>query len=112
MSIRARMADRKSLRRSGVLLEMEPHASSYQVLAQITAVIGVDLCAGVIQVVVLDEGAPLWCPIIVCSGNYLPGQIGMIVSAGGAECSIWCFDIETGRFGIINADSRARVRLE
>ena len=98
--------------RFGVLLEMEPHASSYQVLAQITAVIGVDLCAGVIQVVVLDEGASLLCPIIVCSGNYLPGQIGMIVSSGRAECSMRCFDIEPSRFGIINADSRARVRLE
>jgi hypothetical protein len=68
----------------------------YQVLAQITAVVGVDLCTSVIQAVVLDERAPLWCPIIVCSGNYLPGQVGMIVSSGRAECSIRCFDIQPG----------------
>lgn len=46
-------------------LEMEPHPSSYQVLAQVTAVVGVDLCAGVIQVVIFDEGAPPWRPIII-----------------------------------------------
>src|SRR5689334_11409411 len=94
------------------LLEMKSHASSNQVLAQITAVVSVDLCAGVIQVVILDECAPFWRPIIVRSGNYLPGQIRMIVSSAGTECSIRCFDIEPGRFGIVNADSRARVGLE
>ena len=98
--------------RFGASLEMEPHASSYQVLAQVTALVGIDLCAGVIQIVILDEGAPLWGPIVICSGNYLPGQISMIVPSAGAECSMRCVDIKPGRFGIVNADSRARIGLE
>ena len=98
--------------RFGASLEVEPHAGSYQVLAQVAVVIGVDLCAGVIQIVILDEGAPLWRPIIICSGYYLPGEIRMTLSSAGTECSMRRIDIEPGRFGIVNADSRARVRLE
>jgi len=38
--------------------------------------------------VILDEGAPSWRPIIICSGYYLPGEIRMIVPSAGAECSM------------------------
>src|SRR5690349_15601260 len=36
----------------------------------------------------------------------------MIVPSAGAKCSMRCVDIEAGRFGIVYADSRARVWLE
>jgi hypothetical protein len=96
----------------GLLLEMEPHTGSYQVLPQVTAAVGVDLRVGVVQVAIFDEGAPFWRPVIICSGYYLPGEIRMILPSAGAEWSTRRMHVEPGRFGIVNANSRARIRLK
>ena len=44
---------------------MEPEACADQVLPEIASVIGIDLGAGIIEVVVFDESAHLRSPIVV-----------------------------------------------
>src|SRR5213592_1514484 len=56
-------------------------------LAQIATLAGVDLCAGIIEVVVLDEGAELRIPIVVGACDNLPGKVGMICASAGAKAA-------------------------
>ena len=41
-------------------------------LAQIATLIGVNLSAGIVEVVVFDEGAELRGPVVICACDYLP----------------------------------------
>lgn len=71
---------------------MEPHAGAHQVLPQITAATGIDLGAGVIEVAILDEGAPFWRPVVVSSSYYC--HIRMTLPSAGVECSMRRVNVE------------------
>jgi len=91
---------------------MEAETRANQLLAQIATLIGVDLCAGIIEVVVLDEGAELGIPIVIRAREYLPGQIGMACASAGAKTAARRAEVETRGFRIVNADPRTGIRLE
>jgi len=57
------------------VLEVETETRANQVLPQITSLIGFDLGARIIEVVVFDERAELRSPIVICPCNNLSGQV-------------------------------------
>src|SRR4030095_6707098 len=81
-------------------------------LAQIATLTGVDLSAGIIEVVILDEGAELRSPIVVGAGDDLPGKIAVAFPATGAKAAARCGDVEAGGFRKVNADACAGVWLK
>src|SRR5947199_9443553 len=91
---------------------MEAETRANQLLDQFATLIVVDLCAGIIEVVVLDEGAELGIPIVIRAREYLPGQIGMACASAGAKAAARCAEVETRGFRIVNADPRTGIRLE
>ncbi len=92
------------------MLEVETETRANQVLPQITSLIGFDLGARIIEVVVFDERAELRSPIIICPCNNLSGQVRLTSPsaavkgatgssahatqtrrfAGDDERSVWC----------------------
>jgi len=81
-------------------------------LAQIATLIGIDLGARIIQVVIFDKGAELGSPIVIATCDDLPGEIGVTLPAAGVEAAAGGGDVSTRAFGIVNADPRAEIRLE
>ncbi len=81
-------------------------------LAQIATLTGVDLGAGIIEVVILDEGAELRGPIVVGAGYDLPGEIVVALTSAGAKAAARRAEVETRGFRIVNADPRTGIRLE
>ena len=93
-------------------LKMETQAGAYQMLPQIATLIGIDLGARIIEVVVFDKGAELRSPIVVCACDDLPGEVRMTSPSTVAEASMRAGEVEPGRFGIVNADACADVCLK
>ena len=84
-------------------------------LSQIPILPGIDLGAGIVEELVFNKGAELWGPIVICAGNNLPRQIRMTSSPASVDwdsTSYGIYDLGPRRFGIVNADARADVRLE
>jgi hypothetical protein len=93
-------------------LKMEPETGANQVLAQIATLTGVDLGAGIIEVVILDKGAELRGPIVIAAGDDLPGEIIVALTSAGAKAATRRAEVETGGFRKVNADPRTGIRLE
>ena len=94
---------------------MEPQARANQVLPQIASLIRIDLGARIIEEVVFHEGAELRSPIVICACNNLPRQVRVTLPPASIErdsTSYGIYDLGPRRFGIVNADARADVRLE
>jgi len=77
-------------------------------LPQIATLIGIDLGACIIEVVVFDEGAELRIPIVVCAGNNLPREVRVTSPATCAEGTVGSADVDTRGFRIVNAHPRPR----
>ena len=79
---------------------METNACAKQVLAKIAVLARIDLRAAVIEIVVLNERAPLGIPVVVRSGNNLPGEVGVAGPAAGAEVSSRTAKVHPRTFGL------------
>ena len=66
---------------------MKANARAQEVLAKIAVLARLDLRAAVIEIVVFNERAPLGSPVVVRSGNNLPGEVSVAGPAVGAEVS-------------------------
>ena len=60
-------------------LKVEPQTRANQLLPEIATLIGFDLGARIIEVVVFDEGAELRIPIVICACEHLPREVRVIV---------------------------------
>src|SRR6478672_3141821 len=98
--------------KAGNPLEMEPQAGANQVLSEVSILVGFELSARVIEVVVFDKSAELRIPIIICAGYDLPRKISMACATTCAEVAARAMKIEPGRFRIIDTDTSAHVGLE
>src|SRR5439155_20721440 len=97
------------------VLDMDPHTSPNLLLAQYATVIGIDLGARVLEELVFNKRAELGGPIIVWAGNNLPRQVRVIsppASVDWDHTSYRVLDLDPGRFGEIDADPGADIRLE
>src|SRR5207249_2766005 len=83
-----------------------------EVLPQIATLIGVNLGARIIEVMVFDEGAKPRSPIVIGACNDLPCKVRVIFPSAGAKGAVRGGDINTRGFRIVNADARSDVRLE
>ena len=63
---------------------MKANARAQEVLAKIAVLARLDLRAAVVQIVVLKERAELGIPVVVRSGNNLPGKVS--VAGPAAAC--------------------------
>ena len=66
---------------------MKTNARAQEVLAKIAILARIDLRAAVIEIMVLKERAPLGIPVVVRSGNNLPGKVSVAGPAARAEVS-------------------------
>jgi len=57
------------------VLEVEAKTSANQMLPQITALVGFDLGARIIEELVFNKRAKLRREIVICAGNDLPGEV-------------------------------------
>ena len=84
-------------------------------LAQIATLAGIDLGACVIEIVVFDKRTHVGIKEVICAGDDLPRQVRMTCPAASVDwdsTSYWIPNLYTRRFGIVNADPGARIRLE
>ena len=81
-------------------------------LAQIATTPGINLGAGIIEVMVFDKGAELGRPIVVRACDDLPGEVRMTCTSTGAEASIRAGEVCPGGLGKVNADPSADVWLK
>jgi len=82
------------------------------VLPQIAALIGIDLGAGIIEIVIFDKGAELRCPIVICACDHLPREIRVISTSARAKGAVRGGDVDTSGFRIVNAEAAADIWLE
>src|SRR4029077_13975024 len=76
---------------------------------------GIDLGALVLEELVFNKRAELGVPIIICAGNNLPREVRVIcppASVDGDSAGIGVCELGARRFGIVNADAGAGIRLE
>ena len=86
---------------------MEPQTRANQLLPQIATLIGIDLGACIIEVVLFDEGAELRIPIVVCACDDLPREVRMTSSSAGVKAAAGSADVDTRGFRILNAHTPA-----
>src|SRR5215467_11492712 len=98
-----------------LLVKKEPHTSANQVLPQIATLVGIDLGACVIEIVVFDKRGPLLIEKVIRAGNHVPRQVRMTLpptSVYGRSASCWILNLDARRFGIVNANPGSGIRLE
>src|SRR6478609_3892675 len=84
-------------------------------LPQYATLPGIDLGALVLEELVFNKRAELGVPIIICAGNNLPREVRVIsppASVDGDSAGIGVCELGARRFGIIDADPSADIRLE
>jgi hypothetical protein len=86
------------------VLKKDPQTRPNQVLPQIATPIGVDLSAGIIEVVILDEGAELRCPIVVSACDDLPCNVRATLPSAAVKGVAGSGDVDVRRFRIVDAD--------
>src|SRR5436309_144506 len=91
---------------------MESNTGTNQMLTQIPALSGIDLGARIIEIVVFNKCADLRRPIIIAACDDLPGEVGMTLPSACAEVAVRAAEVQPRRFGIVNADACAYVRLK
>jgi hypothetical protein len=94
---------------------VDSDTGAHQVLPQIATLIGVELGARIVEIVVFDKSGELRGPIIICACDHLPRQVGMTFPPASVDWDVTSYrvpDLNTRRFGIVNADPAARIRLE
>lgn len=94
-------------------LKVDPNTRAYEVLTQIAALIGIDLGARVIEVMVFNERAELRGPIVICACDDLPRKVRMTLptaSIKGAKAS--SVELGTRGFRVINANASSGIRLK
>src|SRR4029077_13846390 len=94
---------------------VEPDTGAHQVLPQIATLIGIDLAARVSEIVVFDKSGELRGPIIICACDHLPRKVRMICPPASVDWDTTGYgvlDLNTCRFGIVNADAAAGIRLK
>ena len=74
-------------------------------LPQIATPIGVDLSAGIIEVGILDEGAELRGPIVVCACDDLPCNVRVTLPSAAVEGVAGSGDVDVRRFRILDSDA-------
>src|SRR6516225_3785819 len=97
------------------LVEKEPDTGAHQVLPQIATLVRVDLGTCVVEVVVFDKRAPLRIEKVICAGDHVPRQVSVICSASSVDggcAGHGVLDLDPRRFGVVNADPCAGIRLE
>jgi hypothetical protein len=91
---------------------MEAQARTNQVLPQIATLTRIDLAARIVEVVVFDKGAELRIPIVICACDYLPRKIRVVFPSASTKGAARSSDVDTCRFGIVNAEPAPDIRLE
>ena len=96
---------------------MEKHSDTgaNQVLPQIATLVRVELGARVSEVVVFDKRAHVRIEKVICAGDHLPRKVRMTFPPASVDRDLTSYrvpDLDTCRFGIINADPAAGIRLE
>src|SRR6266487_5921609 len=91
---------------------MEPQTCANQVLPQIATLIGFDLGARIIEVVVFDEGAELRSPIVICACNNLPCQVRVTFPSAAVKGTTGTGNVDARGFRKVNADPGPGIRLE
>src|SRR4029453_18634025 len=90
-------------------------AGTHQVLPQIATLIGLELGARVIEVVIFDKRAPLGIEKVICAGDYLPRQVRMTCPPASVDWDTTGYrvhNLDPRRFGIVNAEAAPDIRLE
>ena len=96
-------------------LKKEANTGAYQMLPEITFLVSVDLGARVIEVVVFDKRTHIWIKEVIRPGDNLPCQVRMTCPPAGVDrdsTGYWIPNLDPRRFGIVNADPGAGIRLE
>src|SRR5437773_12175601 len=91
---------------------MEPQARANQLLPQIASFIGIDLGARIIEEVVLNAGAELRSPIVICAGNNLPREVCVTFSSARVKGAATRLQLGTSGLRIVNAKCGADIGLE
>src|SRR5262249_21682735 len=97
------------------LVEKESHTRANQVLPQIAALVRINLGTCIVEVVVFYKRAPLRIEKVICAGDHLPRQVCMTFPTAGVDWGCaghGVLDLDARRFGVVNADPGASIRLE
>src|SRR5262249_10076955 len=81
----------------------------------IATLVGIDLGARVIEVVVFDKRGPLLIEKVIRAGNHVPRQVRMTLPPASVyrrSASCWILNLHARRFCIVNADPGSGIRLE
>src|SRR4030095_13278243 len=84
-------------------------------LTQIAVLVGLDLGACIIEVVIFDKRAELWGPIVIRACDDLPCEVGVTFPPASVDrdsASYGIYNLGPRSFGIVNADPGAGIRLE
>ena len=93
------------------LVEKHTDTGTHQVLTQIATLIGIDLGARVIEIVVFDKGTKVRIKEVICPGDNLPCQVRMTCPPASVDWDTTGYGVPNlypRRFGIVNADPGAR----
>jgi hypothetical protein len=85
------------------------------VLPQIATLVGIELGARVIEVVVFDKRAHVRIEKVICAGDHLPRQVRMTFPPASVDWDLTSHgvpNLDARRFSVINADAGAGIRLE
>src|SRR5262245_60726823 len=84
-------------------------------LAQIAIFTRIDLGARVIEIFIFDKGTKVGREKVIRTRNYIPCQIGVTCATASVDrnsTGYRIYDLDPSRFGIVNADPGAGIRLE
>jgi hypothetical protein len=96
-------------------VEEIPDTGADQMLAQVTALVGVDLGAGVIEIFILDKGTQVVGNEVVRPCDHLPRQVRVICATASVDwdpARYRIYNFDACGFGVVNADTGARIWLE
>jgi hypothetical protein len=96
-------------------VKKESDTGAYEVLPQIPSLAGIDLGARVIEIVVFDKSTPLGIEKVICAGDNLPRQVRMTCPTASVDwdtTGYWIPNLDPSRFGVVNADPGACIRLK
>ena len=96
-------------------MEKETDTGAYQMLPEIPVLVRFDLGARVIEIVVFDKSTHVVTKEVIRPGDNLPRQVRMTrptASVDWDSTGYWIPNLDPCRFGIVNADPAAGIRLK
>ena len=79
-----------------LLLEVEAHPRSEQMLAQVAILPRVELSTSVVEVPLFNERRELRGEVVICARYHLPREIGMAFASAGADHAVRGIHLDIG----------------